>query len=258
MPLTAAVDTPFMATADGSQALRSTPSAAHQVVRGIGWSVAGLATLLLVTMVLKNPGAKDGITNTDTDTGHTTVNIEPQWKAMLVVAVVAGSAFFVFRRLRRWSERPRWLLPFSVVVLVASAALMLMPLTVTDGYSDSHTCSALLDAWHPIVANPGAADLAVRSSLYNVKLEHSPFHDAARERAFYAAQRTRIEARGRAITATPAYQRAERYVEWTTSQNACAPRARTLFAASSAVLLGGAAGLSGATALSRKRRVNTD
>jgi len=243
-----------MATVDTASAPRATPSVARQVLRGISWTAAGLATLALASALLKNPGATDGITNTDTNTGHTTVNIEPQWKAMFVVAVVAAISFLVFRRVRRWSERPRWLMPLSVGVLVAGCALMLWPSTVSDAYDDTHTCTALLDAWHPVVANPGAADLAVRASLYNVQLKHSPYHDAARMHAFYLEQQRTLQARDVAIRATPAYQRAERYVEWTISQSACAPQARARFAASSTVFVGGAALLAGAVALSRKRK----
>jgi len=243
-----------VATTEITPAPRATPSVARQVRRGIGWTAAGLAALVLASALLKNPGAKDGITNTNVDTGHTTVNIEPQWKAMFVVAVVAAISILVFRRLRRWSERPRWLMPLSVGVLVAGCALMLWPSTIADAYGDTHTCTALLDAWHPVVANPGAADLAVRAGLYNVPLQHSPYHDAARMHAFYLAQQRTLQSRAAAIQATPAYQRAERYVEWTISQNACAPQARTSFAASGAVFIGGAAALTGATAITRKRK----
>ena len=243
-----------MATTEITPSHRATPSVARQVLRGVSWTAAGLATLALASALLKNPGAKDGITNTDVDTGHTTVNIEPQWKAMFVVAVIAVISIFVLRRLRHWAERPRWLMPLSVGVLIAGCALMLWPSTVSDAYDDTHTCTALLDVWHPVVANPGAADLAVRAGLYNVQLKHSPYQDAARMHAFYLAQQRTLQARDAAIRATPAYQRAERYVEWTISQNACAPQARTRFAASSAVFAGGAAALTGATAISRRRK----
>jgi hypothetical protein len=226
-----------------------------QVLRGIGWTGAGLFALGMAALLVETPGANEGIINDDLN-GHTTIAIHPQWKAIAVVFGVVVVCTLAFRRLRRWQARPRWLMPLAVVILIGSTITALKPFGMSSE-SDSQSCIPVVDAWHQVVPNPGPVDMRVWRSQFAVQLHRSPYTDPARSRQFYDQQRATIRAQESAIKATPAFQRGERYMDWTFTQGVCAPRSRQYLGVSALVLIGGSAALAAVTVVPLRRRRKT-
>ena len=102
-----------------------------QVLRGIGWTAGGLLTLFVAGLLIQKPGTNEGFIEDDVD-GHTTVAIHPQWKAIALVVGVLVASTIVFRRLRKWQARPRWLLPLVIAILFAASLVALKPFGLSE------------------------------------------------------------------------------------------------------------------------------
>jgi hypothetical protein len=172
----------------------------------------------------------------------TAVHLAPQWAAIAVVAVFALVVWTLVRRIKRWDDRPRWLLPTFVALAVAACALSLAPFSVTkvDPVDGSVGCVALVSAWDRVESPPNASDLAAyRSAL----LSPAQFRDPA---AVQAARRA---------TRRPEYQRVEAYFGWAYAHPnaACAPRARQLLSAAAILLAIGLLAAGGALKLNHHK-----
>ena len=248
------VDDKAVLTAESGRAPRGTRPVVIQLLRGVGWSVAGLSSLALARLLLTTPGDQ-GLIEFDNSSWHPTIHLHPQWQAIFLVGAVAGISYFVFRRIRGWPTRPRWLMPVGVVVLVAAAVPALKPFTTTSEL-DARSCVPLVDAWHPVVPDPGPSDRAVWQSQYkSLSPIPSDLVDPAKRRAFVDEQRRVLLAYQQQIRSTPAFHRADRYIVWSFTRGICAPRSRHYLVASGALLSGGAAiGLGGVTVRRRRNR----
>jgi hypothetical protein len=199
----------------------------RQVARGIGFFVGGAFALLAVAMLVSWLSSDDD--------GRPVLGL--RLGATVAVLALAAGVSLVQRSLRRWSGRPRWLVPAAVVVLVA--ALVPAVYAPAPSTSDADGCTPLLNAWEPVVAEPSAADLAFYEGVFTTPLPKGK----AQLAAFLSAQ----EAKHR----MPAFERVSSYALWLDSDAACAPSSRTHLAWSAAGLGVGAAAL---TLAVRRRR----
>jgi hypothetical protein len=212
---------------------RRTPPVLVQVARGVGWTALLLATLLIGLLLVTKPGRANGF--------------GPQWEAIAIVGAVVVGTVLVVRRLRRWPARPRWLVP-SVFVLVVVAALPAFAwFDRNDEGISGISCVPLVDAWHEVVPAASSSDMAVWTGLERVFTPLSS--DPVLRQAAIEQERAEIIS----VRATPAYQRADRYVLWNTSQDSCAPRSRDRLLLSAGLLAGGALLLTGATVVATRR-----
>jgi hypothetical protein len=249
------VDNDAVTTAETERSPRRSRPVVIQILRGVGWTMAGLLSLTLAEFLLTNPGDQSPI-QFDSGGWHATVDLHPQWRAILLVGAVAGVSYFLFRRVRRWPTRPRWLLPLGVVVLVAAAVPALKPFT-TSSELDSRSCVPLVDAWHPVVHNPGPSDLAVWQSQYkSLSPIPSDLVDPVKRRAFVDEERRIFLAEQQQIRSTAAFQRADGYIIWTFTRGVCTPRSRQYLTFSAALLGIGAVIGVGAVSV-RRRRLQT-
>jgi SAM-dependent methyltransferase len=176
----------------------------------------------------------------------------PYWPAVVPVAALIVASVIAIRRMRAWAVRPRWLVPCALLVVGATFAIAFVPFSVTREYA-SNSCIAITDAWHPVVATPAPADMAVWHSLSEVRPIPSPPYTDPVRRYVYAQHEIHIyRARHARIVATPAYQRADSYIWWTYGQGPCTATSRNLLAASGGVLVLGSAILG--VAVRRRRR----
>lgn len=176
----------------------------------------------------------------------------PYWPAVVPVAALIVASVIAIRRMRAWAERPRWLIPCALLVVGATFAFAFVPFSVTREHA-SNSCIAITDAWHPVVATPAPADMAVWHSLSEVPpIPSPPYADAVRRLAFARREIRIYRARHDRIFATAAYQRADSYIWWTYGQGPCAAPSRNLLAASGGTLLFGSAMLG--IAVTRRRR----
>jgi hypothetical protein len=201
-------------------------SVGRQLLRGVGFFAGGASALLTVVMLLSwvhdDEYGRAGLARRLAGTG-------------VVLALVAGG-YVTRRQLRRWGERPRWLVPAAVAVFVVAL--------VPAAYAPSNafyagSCVPILTAWEPAMSSPSAADLAYYESTFKIPLPRTN----AQRAAFVHAQEARQQ--------TPAYQRVSRFRFWYASEASCAPASRNRLGWSAAGLGVGAAAL---TVAVRRRR----
>jgi len=206
--------------------VRGGQSIRRQVLRGIGFFAAGASALVAVGTLASWVHADDaGQAGLGRRLGATAV----------VLTLVAGG-FVSVRRLRRWSERPGWLVP-AVAALMLAASIPAVYAGGNGQYDGS--CIPVLQAWQPSMTEPSAADVAYFESVLRTPLPHG----RAALATFISAQQHKRRA--------PAFQRVDRYETWRFSEASCAPSSRSHLAWSAAGLGVGAAALTGAL---RRRR----
>jgi hypothetical protein len=231
-----------VASAGIGAAPRPNRSVGIQVARGVGFTVVLLLALWITIYI----GAALFFTD-----GSSASDFHPYWPAVVPVAVVAIASVLAYRRMRAWTERPRWLVPCSMLLIGATLLIAFFPFSVTREFA-SNTCMAITDAWHPVTATPAPADMAVWHSLFENPIPPSPYTDPVRRHAYYQREIRSYRARHNRIVATAAFQRADRYIWWTYGQGPCTAASRDLLVASGATLLLGTAALG--VAVTRRRR----
>lgn len=196
-----------------------------QVVRGIAWSALIVVAAAIVAWVDPiDRGAVHG-------------------KRLAVVVGVTLGGLLAYLLVRRWNTRPRWFLPLAIGVLAASAwpAFWAFPNPDSAGV----TCSAMADAWLPVVKTPSATDQALVAREYTVPASIADAPLAEKRAWFESLQLLQI---------SPAVQRVQRWETWGAGQGPCAPRARRQLAASAVVLVVGAIGLGVAVESAKHQR----
>jgi hypothetical protein len=236
-----------MATAETSMT-RPHKSVGRQVIRAAVGTVVGLGVLWLVALLLTTPDEKaPALIENDLDR-HTAFHLAPQWTALLIVVVLAGISWVLWRRIRRWSARPRWLLPTLGGLAAIACIVALAPFTVpkVDPLIDGSTdCVALVNAWSPGVPTPSPSDLNAYKTA-NEPLTRAQYQDPA------------VVAAARLAQTAPAYQRVERYWMWTygNPSSACVPRSRKMLGGAAAVLAAGLVCIGGVLVLKRVRTIS--
>jgi hypothetical protein len=206
-------------------------SIAAQVGRAAGFTALVVGLIGVGVWVSGAPEASDN--------GY--VTFRPHWALYGALCAAAAAGFFLVRRVRRWVDRPRWLLPAAAGILIVAAVPALKPYTISPELTPL-TCVPLLDAWHPVIPHPGPTNWAVWTSIYSAP----PPSTSAEAKATLA--------RVQAEKATSAYATDARYAEWTFGPGECVAKSRRTLAISLAVLGGGSAAVVAATALVKRRR----
>jgi hypothetical protein len=226
-------------------------SVGAQIARGIGLTVAllvGSWVAFYVCIVLFFFHDNNGFDSS----AFSGSAFHANWAAILPTVALAVASWIAFRRMRAWDDRPRLLIPATVLVVATTSLIAYWPYSVATLTAPS-TRVAVADAWHPVVAEPSEADLVVWQSHNELMpFPKAPTTDPVGRRAFYQDIRRRFLARRARIEATPAFQRADRYIWWTYGQGPCTATSRNLLAASGGVLLLGGAALG--MAVKRRRR----
>ena len=146
----------------------------------------------------------------------------------LVVAVVGTTVWLTVRRLRTWSERPRWLLPVGAFLVLASAVVALVPFTIHP-QGMPQECVPLFHAWEPTLRAPANSDMAVFTSVL-VPADLNLKDPVTRRRRLEADAVTRQ---------SPAFRRAQTYYRWTFGPGPCGRGSRESLAKSAALLIAG-------------------
>src|SRR3954470_18226006 len=126
----------------------------RQLLRGVAFTAGLLVGLYLAALTIAWLYNEDGFVDLST----------PRRLAVAGTWVgIAAAASLTWRRLRSWSERPRWLVAAAAVVaIVGTAPAVAIPAPAVAGFI-SH-CVPVADAWRPVMPPPSAAELAfVRS-----------------------------------------------------------------------------------------------
>jgi hypothetical protein len=207
------------------------------------FTALGLAALWMLLVLLVDP-VEGGL-------------VHPQWRSIGVCLFIGCAVFAVLRAYRRWTQRPRWLVPLSVVVVLFATGIAFAPFSIRGSDTSSSTdCVAVVDLWHDVVPSPSASDWQLFESWWFTLPPPLTATDPAERRRQFAAQREAAIARTTELEASPGFQRAYRYITWQSSQEACAPQARRYVAASGVVLVGGLAALTTIAAIRRRRPPN--
>jgi hypothetical protein len=204
-----------------------------QALRGIGFFVGGVATLMTAALLAWS------VRGEDSDFG---ASAGRRAAGTAVIVVLLAGGYLTFRSLRRWAGRPRWLVPAASLLTIA--ALVPAVWAAAPATLDSGGCLPLIAAWQPVVAIPSAADVAGYESGFvnpaTIDKHHKPAVDA---KVIFTVKEAR---------ATPAFLRSARFAAWEASDAACAPVSRTHLAWSATAFGLGAAGI--AAGVRRRRR----
>jgi hypothetical protein len=207
----------------------------RQLLRGVAITVALLVGLLLVATAVPWLLNGDGF---DDLSAPRRLAVAGTW-----VGLAAGLTF-TWRRLRRWSERPRWLVPAAAAIVVAGLVpAVVMQAPVQPGFI-SH-CVPVADAWRPVMARPSAADVAYMTA--HPKPSHVSLNVMTRQ------QRDAFDAAFNVWLSSPAYAHMTIYSIWQDGPGPCAVPSRAHLGWSAAGLGVGAAGLT--VAVRRRRSV---
>ncbi len=223
-------DHEVMATAVGT----GPASVLRQVLRGIGFTLLGLVAVVLAGDAgdwLRGQSGWGDLSATERSA------VAGSW-LVLVAALV-----LTWRRLRRWQERPRWLMRCAAVVAFVGLLPMVAVPAPAQARDISH-CVPLADAWRPSVSAPAAADIAFARSVDAVehrRVAQRPYRPSHGAADAYLAQ---IE--------SPAYSSVALFQLWQRSPGSCASRSRVARGSSAAGLGVGAAAIG--LAVRRRRR----
>ena len=200
-------------------------SVGRQLGRGVAFTVALLVGLTVAFSAVGWLIDLDG--DSDLSAAQRT-GVGLAWLAIAAVLAV------LWRRLRQWSGRPRWLVPAAVVIAVAGLTpAVIAPAPHRPAYI-SH-CAPLADAWRPVMAAPTVADLAYMKA--HPKPTHVSLNVMTRQ------QRDAYEAAFNAWLSSPAYSHVLLYQLWQDGPGPCGASSRTDLGRSAAGLGVGALAL---------------
>lgn len=214
-------------------------SVVHQVLRGVGFTLAASFWLLLALWLA------GGLLTSEDAFVEAAVPPARRAASVAVVVALAVAVLLVRRWLRRWEDRPHWLMPAAWLVLLGALIPAVAIPTARDDFG-SRVCVPLADAWRPVLT-ASASDLAYWRSVYAAApppLTHDHAQNRAQLQGYLAAQSAK--------RAAPAFVRADNYVLWASAGGSCAPRSRTALGWSAAGFGLGAGGIAFAV---RRRRV---